>query len=227
MNKAQIAIFVIIVIVFGVLFYITQAGSLGLTTRPKGQISISQIPSQINFITPQAGQQQAQGQSQNQPQQEISQAPAFDQTALESYKTASATAVIRTSKGDITLVLYGQDAPYTVANFIKKAKDGYFNNRVIFRVEDFVIQSGSPTDDSTGGGSMPNELNDKPFVRGAVGMASTQGGGPTQNDSQFFIIKQDSDYLDKQYTNFGMVTDGMDIVDQIEKGDKILGITIE
>ena len=226
MNKIQLTILIVIIAIFAIIFYISQAGNLGLNTPPKGQVNISQIPQQMDFITqtPPPNQQQ---QAQAQQQQQTAQSSPVTQASLESYKTASATAVIKTSKGDITLVLYGEDAPYTVANFIKKAKDGYYDNRKIFRVEDFVIQSGSPTDDNTGGGSMPSELNEKPFVSGALGMASTKGGGAIQNDSQFFIVKQDSDYLNSQYTNFGMVTQGLDIVDQIAIGDKILGVTIQ
>lgn len=236
MNKVlaiQLTIFIVIILIFGVLFYITQAKYLGLNTPPKGQISISQIPDQMNFgqnglnnnhiqNLSQLQQQQQQQQAQ-QPQQPAS---TFNKEELEAYKTASATAVIKTSKGDITIDLYGEDAPYTVANFIKKAKDGFYNNLIFHRVEDWVIQGGDPKGDGTGGGSMPVEFNDKPFVPGAVGVAST-GDGKTQNDSQFFITKSDASYLNGKYTNFGMVTDGMDVVNKIAIGDKILGITIQ
>lgn len=236
MNKVlaiQLTIFIIIILIFGVLFYVTQAKYLGLNTPPKGQVSISQIPEQMNFgqnglnnnhIQNLGQAQQQQQQAQQQPQQ----APpvAFNTTELDPYKTASATAVIKTSKGDITIDLYGQDSPYTVANFIKKAKDGFYNNLTFHRVEDWVIQGGDPKGDGTGGGSMPVEFNNKPFVTGSVGVAST-GDGKTQNDSQFFITKSDASYLNGKYTNFGMVTDGMDVVNKIAIGDKILGITIQ
>ena len=169
--------------------------------------------------------QQGQNQLQQQ-QQQTAQSSPVTQASLESYKTASATAVIKTSKGDITLVLYGEDAPYTVANFIKKAKDGYYNNLTFHRVEDWVIQGGDPKGDGTGGGSIPVEFNDKPFLRGSLGAAS-RGDGKVQNDSQFFVTKEDSSHLNGAYTNFGMVTEGLDVVDKIAIGDKILGITIQ
>lgn len=220
MNKAQIAIFVAIIAIFGVVFYVTQAGNLGLSTPQKGTVNISQIPGQMNFNN------QTQGQNQNQTQQPQAQTAPFDKSALDNYKTASATAVIKTSKGDITLVLYGQDAPYTVANFIKKAQDGYYNNLIFHRVEDWVIQGGDPLGTGTGGGSMPVEFNSHSFTTGALGVAST-GDNVTQNDSQFFITKSDATYLDGKYTNFGYVTEGMDVVNKIAIGDKILGITIE
>jgi cyclophilin family peptidyl-prolyl cis-trans isomerase len=219
MNKAQIAIFVAIIAIFGIVFYVTQAGNLGLNTQQKGTVNISQIPGQMNFNN------QNQGQNQNQIQTQPQAQTSFDKASLENYKTASATAVIKTSKGDITLILYGEDAPYTVANFIKKAKDGYYANMTFHRVEDWVIQGGDPKGDGTGGGSMPVEFNDHSFTQGALGVAS-RGDGVTQNDSQFFITKSDATYLDHQYTNFGYVKEGMDVVNQIAIGDKILGVTI-
>lgn len=219
MNKAQIAIFVAIIAIFGVVFYVTQAGNLGLNTPQKGTVNISQIPGQMNFNN------QTQGQNQTQPQQQAQSAP-FDKNTLDNYKAASATAVIKTSKGDISLVLYGQDAPYTVANFIKKAQDGYYNNLTFHRVEDWVIQGGDPLGTGTGGGSMPVEFNSHSFTTGALGVAST-GDNVTQNDSQFFITKSDATYLDGKYTNFGYVTEGMDVVNKIAIGDKILGITVQ
>jgi cyclophilin family peptidyl-prolyl cis-trans isomerase len=220
MNKVQISIFVAILLIVGVIFYITQAGYLGLNTPAKGTVNISQIPGQMNFDQ---GKLNPSGQPQ---QQQPQQSSTFDKAALEQYKTASATAVIKTSKGDITLVLYGEDAPYTVANFIMKAKTNYYNGLIFHRVEDWVVQGGDPKGDGTGGGSMPVEFNDHSFTTGALGVAST-GDGVTQNDSQFFIVKSDATYLDHKYTNFGYVTNGMDVVNKIAIGDKILGITIE
>lgn len=73
---------------------------------------------------------------------------------------------------------------------------------------------------------MPVEFNNKPFVVGSVGVAS-RGDGKVQNDAQFFITKTDSQFLNGQYTNFGIVTKGMDVVNQIEIGDKILGIQLQ
>lgn len=134
-------------------------------------------------------------------------------------------AVIRTAKGDITLKLFPKNAPRTVANFVQKAKSGFYDNLTFHRVEDWVIQGGDPMHNGTGGGNMPVEFNNKPFVTGSLGMAS-RGDGKVQNDSQFFITKQDASWLNGQYTNFGIVTKGMDIVNKIQIGDKILSITI-
>lgn len=136
------------------------------------------------------------------------------------------TAVINTSKGPITLQLYPQDAPKTVSNFVQKAKSGYYNNLTFHRVEDWVVQGGDPVGNGTGGGDMTTELNNRPFVVGSLGVAR----GPDiriSNDSQFFITKTEADWLDGQYTNFGIVTDGMDVVKQLKIGDKITSITTQ
>lgn len=136
------------------------------------------------------------------------------------------TTVIRTDKGDIELILYLKDAPNTVANFINKAKSGFYNNLIFHRVEDWVIQGGDPDGNGTGGGKMPTELNNKPFVVGSLGVA--RGGDiRISNDAQFFITKTDASWLNGQYTNFGIVTKGMDVVNKIDVGSKILGITID
>lgn len=135
-------------------------------------------------------------------------------------------AIIKTDKGDITLELYPQEASRTVTNFAKKAQKGFYNNLIFHRVEDWVVQGGDPAGNGTGGGDMPTEINSKPFVKGSLGVAR---GGDIQisNDAQFFITKTDALHLNNQYTNFGMVTDGMDVVEKLAVGDKILGITVE
>lgn len=136
------------------------------------------------------------------------------------------TAVIKTVKGNIELTLYSEDAPNTVNNFIQKAKSGFYNNLIFHRVEDWVIQGGDPDGNGTGGGKMTTELNNKPFVVGSLGVA--RGGNiKVSNDAQFFITKKDSQFLNAQYTNFGIVTKGMDVVNKMEIGDKILKISLQ
>ena len=142
-------------------------------------------------------------------------------------------ATIKTAKGDIVLELYPDAAPKTVENFIAKAKAGYFNGLKFHRVEDWVIQGGDPLsrDESqkerwgTGGGNIQTELSARPFVEGALGVAR----GPdikVSNDSQFFIVKKDSQFLNNQYTFFGQTVAGMDVVRKIQPRDKILSIEI-
>lgn len=135
-------------------------------------------------------------------------------------------ATITTSKGKITVELYSKDAPKTVENFLAKAKSGFYKNLTFHRVEDWVIQGGDPLGTGTGGGTMPSEFSQRPFGVGSVGVA--RGGDPKiSNDSQFFICTKDCSWLTGQYTNFGTVLNGMDVVLKIAIGDKILGVTIE
>lgn len=143
-----------------------------------------------------------------------------------SSQTEATSAIIKTSKGDIELTLYLKETPNTVENFVQKAKSGFYNNLIFHRVEDWVIQGGDPLGNGTGGGKMATELNNKPFVVGSLGVA--RGGDiKISNDAQFFITKKDSQFLNGQYTNFGIVTKGMDVVNNMAIGDKILGINIE
>jgi peptidyl-prolyl cis-trans isomerase B (cyclophilin B) len=139
--------------------------------------------------------------------------------------TMSAQAVLKTSQGEITLTLYPDIAPKTVANFTAKAKSGYYRNLTFHRVEDWVIQGGDPAGNGTGGGQMPTELSNQAFLEGSLGVA--RGGDiRISNDSQFFICTKDCAWLTGQYTNFGLVTSGLDIAKQIQTGDKIISLTI-
>lgn len=135
------------------------------------------------------------------------------------------TIIIKTSKGDIELTLYPKDAPNTVNNFLQKAKSGFYNDLSFHRVEDWVVQGGDPLGNGTGGGNMKTELNNKPFIVGSLGVARGQDI-KVSNDAQFFITKTEAPWLNGQYTNFGIVKEGMDVVNKIEIGSKILGITL-
>lgn len=133
-------------------------------------------------------------------------------------------AKIETSKGMIELELYPEKAPGTVSNFTSKAASGFYKNLTFHRVEDWVIQGGDPVGNGTGGGKMPTELSDVPFEEGSLGVA--RGGDiKVSNDAQFFICTQACSWLNGQYTIFGKVTKGMDIVKKIAIGDKILSVT--
>ena len=129
------------------------------------------------------------------------------------------TAVMKTNMGDITVEFFTNDAPMTVNNFINLSKDGYYNDVIFHRViNGFMIQGGDPS--GTGHGEMgkypgykfDDELNNKqPYEKGILAMANA---GPNTNGSQFFIMHVDYP-LPYQYTIFGKVTDGLDIVDKI------------
>lgn len=127
-------------------------------------------------------------------------------------------AVIQTSMGDIEIELYPKDAPNTVKNFEKLAKSNFYDNLLWHRViKGFVIQTGDPNGDGTGGPGyqFADEINDHKIVEGTVAMANS---GKDTNGSQFFIVTDEAQpSLDGQYTVFGQVTKGMDIVKTIEQ----------
>jgi cyclophilin family peptidyl-prolyl cis-trans isomerase len=140
---------------------------------------------------------------------------------------------IHTAKGDIEFQTYPNDAPKTVANFSTLAKKGYYNGLTFHRVEPgFVIQGGDPNGNGSGGYSIygptfEDELNPdtesykEGYKEGVVAMANR---GPNTNGSQFFIMLADNDSLPKNYTIFGKVTKGMDVVKQIVVGDKMTSV---
>jgi peptidyl-prolyl cis-trans isomerase B (cyclophilin B) len=127
------------------------------------------------------------------------------------------SATMNTSEGAISLELYDDDAPKTVANFRKLAGDSFYDGVIFHRViPDFMIQGGDPDGTGTGGPGykFEDEINDHKVVRGALAMANA---GPNTNGSQFFIVTTDSaPWLDGKHTVFGRVTAGMDAVDAIE-----------
>ena len=135
-------------------------------------------------------------------------------------------AFIETAKGTIEIELSVLDAPQTAQNFIALARRGYFNGLQIHRVvPNFVIQGGDPRGDGSGGPgySIRDELNERPYVRGTVGMALS---GPDTGGSQFFITHSPAPHLDAKYTVFGHVVLGMEIVDKIQQLDVIQRVRI-
>jgi cyclophilin family peptidyl-prolyl cis-trans isomerase len=135
-------------------------------------------------------------------------------------------ATMQTNHGAIEIELFDDDAPKTVENFKKLARDGFYDGVIFHRViQDFMIQGGDPTGTGTGGPGyqFEDEFNDNKVVRGALAMANA---GPNTNGSQFFIVTAEATpWLDGKHTVFGRVTSGMDVVDAIEQvetgpGDK-------
>jgi peptidyl-prolyl cis-trans isomerase B (cyclophilin B) len=126
------------------------------------------------------------------------------------------TATLHTNYGAIAIELFDEDAPKTVENFLKLARDGFYNGVIFHRViPDFMVQGGDPTGTGSGGPGyqFEDEFNDNKVVRGALAMANA---GPNTNGSQFFIVTTEAaSWLDGKHTVFGRVTDGMDVVDAI------------
>jgi cyclophilin family peptidyl-prolyl cis-trans isomerase/HEAT repeat protein len=136
-------------------------------------------------------------------------------------------ATITTDKGVITIELNPSEAPLTVDTFIKLAQAGYFNSLTFHRVvPNFVIQGGDPRGDGNGGPgyTIRCEINTLPYEPGAVGMALS---GKDTGGSQFFITHSPQPHLDGGYTVFARVASGQDVVDKIERGHKILTVTVE
>ena len=129
-------------------------------------------------------------------------------------------ATIETTKGPIELELFDAEAPKTVGNFVKLARDGFYDGVVFHRViEDFMIQGGDPTGTGSGGPGyqFEDEINPHKVERGSLAMANA---GPNTNGSQFFIVTaQACPWLDGLHTVFGRVTGGMDVVDEISHAD--------
>ena len=134
---------------------------------------------------------------------------------------------ISTSKGDFTIELRPDVAPKTVANFLAKFSLGYCNNLTWHRVENWVVQGCDPAGNGTGGlSNLPTETSGESFVTGSVGVARQAFPKEISNDSQFFIVKTDSTFLNGEYTYFGKVVAGLDTVNKLEIGDKIISTLI-
>ena len=135
-------------------------------------------------------------------------------------------ATLHTNHGAIAVELYDEDAPKTVENFLKLARDGFYDGVIFHRViPDFMIQGGDPTGTGMGGPgyTFEDEINEHKVERGALAMANA---GPNTNGSQFFIVTAEATpWLDGKHTVFGRITGGMDAVDSIsatetDAGDK-------
>src|ERR1700675_2191782 len=149
------------------------------------------------------------------------------------------TAEIAMEKGGVIKIeFFADDAPKTVENFVTLAKKGFYNGLTFHRIEPgFVIQGGDPKGDGTGGPGykIKAEFNKNQHERGAVAMARSNGPGaaatarsndPAPPGSQFYITLAPAHFLDGKYTVFGKVVSGMNIVDNIKKGDKMKTVKI-
>ena len=133
------------------------------------------------------------------------------------------TLLIETTKGPVVIAMRPDLAPNHVAHIKKLAREGFYDGIVFHRVIDgFMAQTGDPTGTGTGSSKYPNlkqEFNAEPHTRGVTSMARSQN--PDSANSQFFIVFDDARFLDKQYTVWGKVIEGMDNVDKIKRGEPV------
>jgi peptidylprolyl isomerase len=133
------------------------------------------------------------------------------------------TLILETTKGKVVIEMRPDLAPGHVAHIKKLVGEGFYDGIVFHRVIDgFMAQTGCPQGTGTGGSKYPDlkaEFNAEPHVRGIVSMARAQN--PNSANSQFFICFDDARFLDKQYTVWGKVTEGMENVDQIKRGEPV------
>lgn len=156
----------------------------------------------------------------------LRQPAAFFQSDALLHPEYSPRAFIETRRGVIELQLELVDAPLTVSTFVEQVRSGLFNGLRVHRlVPGFVVQTGDPRGDGTGGAgyTQRDELSPRPFLRGTVGMAHA---GPETAGSQWFITTSPQPHLDAKYTTFGRVVGGWDVLDRLEADDLIERVRI-
>ncbi|MES0402986.1 MAG: peptidylprolyl isomerase [Hyphomicrobium sp.] len=143
---------------------------------------------------------------------------------MTTYDDPENTLIIETTKGRIVIALRPDLAPKHVERIKKLVREGFYDGIVFHRViEGFMAQTGCPKGTGTGGSDHPNlaaEFNAEPHVRGVCSMARSQS--PDSANSQFFICLDDATFLDGKYTAWGKVTEGMEGVDKIKRGEPVV-----
>ncbi|MGI6642932.1 MAG: peptidylprolyl isomerase [Bacillota bacterium] len=135
---------------------------------------------------------------------------------------------IETNKGTIVLGVYSDNVPLTAKNFVDLVSSGFYDGLIWHRVEDWVVQTGDPEGTGRGGSDKTIKLEVDPDLkntRGMVGMARKDD--PDSATSQFYILKSDAPWLDESYAVFAKVMEGMDVVDSLEIGDRMITVTRE
>jgi len=139
---------------------------------------------------------------------------------------AAPRVLVRTDRGDFVIELFHREAPVHCRGFLSRVKNGYYDGLIFHRVvPDFVVQGGDPRGDGWGGGDrfVREQIHRGKFLRGTVGMPTS---GKDTGGVQFFVTHCPTPHLDGRYTAFGRVVEGMEVVDRIERGDRIVSATI-
>ncbi|HKI59860.1 MAG TPA: peptidylprolyl isomerase [Mariprofundaceae bacterium] len=158
----------------------------------------------------------------------MSKAPKKAPSASDKDIPAGNHVLIETDLGSIKIKLLPEVAPNTVANFKVLTGNGYYDGVIFHRViSGFMAQGGDPTGTGTGGPGykIDAEFNETKHVRGTVAMART--ADPNSAGSQFYICFGPQPHLDRQYTVFGQVVEGMDVVDQVKNGTVMNKVTLQ
>jgi peptidyl-prolyl cis-trans isomerase B (cyclophilin B) len=210
-----LAIAAVVAVVLGVLLFTQCSVSESESTQDAGTAeTIDELDDQQD-VTP------------TEPEEEPVFTPTYEPNGDE-------VAVIETGKGTIKLELFAEDAPNHVASFVELAQDGFYDGTTFHRVEPgFVVQGGDPYSKTgegppgTGGPgyTIDAEFNSRQHLEGTLAMARAMD--PNSAGSQFYICLAPQPSLDGQYTVFGQVTEGMDVVNQIAVGDVMESVTIE
>jgi cyclophilin family peptidyl-prolyl cis-trans isomerase len=223
-TEKNVLIAVVVVLVVG-------AAAFGIAAKFRQDLSASPSPSpSANLFSNQNAQTQPQqvlGQQQAM-QQQNSKVNKYKQVppVLSASELANKKAVIATAKGTIEFQIY-PEASKAASNFIFLTNDKFYDGLTFHRVEPgFVIQGGDPSGNGTGGPGY--RFEDEPvtmdYLKGIVAMANA---GPDTNGSQFFIMLEDNPTLPKNYTIFGKVIKGQEVVDKIARGDVMTSVTIQ
>ena len=143
-------------------------------------------------------------------------------------KNMNRIATINTEKGDIKIELFEDKAPITTKNFIDLAQKGFYDGLTFHRViRGFMIQGGDPNGDGTGGPGYDIKDEFHPDLKhDSAGILSMANAGPNTGGSQFFITEAPQPHLNGRHSVFGKVIDGMEIVTNIQQGDKMIKVTI-
>lgn len=228
--KQQVIIFVSIIAILTAIFSV-------IFFTAKGNSSEAPKPSEVPLLDMQKDPFATISAAGQLPQQQANATNNVGQGAVELEASSSANLdaariveVHLTNGKTFTLALYEDLAPIAVNQFLSNVSENLYNNLLFFRVEKsqgktVLIQGGDPTNTGTGGGTMRAEYNKKPFRAGSVGIARGQNRD-LNSASQFFIATQELAQLNEEYTNFGDVIEGIDVVASIKEGQPIKGMKI-
>lgn len=217
-NEKFLSILLILLVVGGIIYIATTKFKENISASP------SPSPSSVQFsFSQQSSPQPASGQQETalplKTNKKLSQFPGV----LPPQDLENKKAVIETNKGKIELEIY-PEATKAASNFIILGANGFYDDLTFHRVEDWVVQGGDPKGNGTGGPgyAFEDEPVTRAYTRGVVAMANS---GPDTNGSQFFILTKDYP-LPPNYTIFGNVISGMEVVDKMAVGDKMTKVSI-